>query len=60
MHRASAQQMHMQMMDGLAAVCASIDNRSIAAAEILFSGEFFCDCMQIAQQSYVGCIYFRK
>lgn len=52
--------MQMQMMNSLPAVGTSIHNCSIAAAEMLFSGEFFCDRMQVAQQSYVGCIYFCK
>ena len=52
MHLASAEQMHVQMEDRLAPVQTSVDDSSIAAAEILLGGEFFCDVLMV--KAFVG------
>ena len=49
-HCASAKQVEMQMIDGLAAVFAGIYDHTIAFAEAIFSGEFGCDEHQVTDQ----------
>jgi hypothetical protein len=52
-HRSSAEQVEMQMVDGLSAVISRVDDNAITAIELLASGQVCCNRHHVSEQGLV-------
>src|SRR5579875_1215487 len=53
-HLAAAEQVQVEMIDGLASVGAGVDGDAIALAEVLLAGKLLRDGVQVSDKELVG------